>query len=196
MYHQQGHDVSRELSHDRTLIRAIYNISHSLYDADSLPILGDYKEVNPITSLALHPHFQLAHVKLKDEILPYGATIVNCLKAQPRDKPFLFDARNGKGASTTYGEVLDFINGGGGDLRRIGVNSGDVVAYGSPPGGGAAAAMVFLSVGAQTTAAPLAPGRHSYHRSSADHHAQCFLLIHFFPWSLSQVHQSSKHLTL
>ena len=166
MYHQQGHDVSRGSYKDRTLIRAIYDISHSLYDADALPILGNHKEVSPITSLALHPHFQLAHVKLKDEILPYGATIINCLKAQPRTKPFLFDARNDKGVSTTYGEVLDFIDGGGGDLRRIGVNSGDVVAYGAPPGGGAASAMVFLCVGAQTTAAPLAPGKNSY-RSSA-----------------------------
>ena len=166
MYHQQGHVVGRESYKDRTLIQAIYDISHSLYDADALPILDDYKEVNPITSLALHPHFQFAHVKLKDEILPYGATIINCLKAQPRDKPFLFDARNDKGVSTTYGEVLDFIDGGGGDLRRIGVNSGDVVAYGAPPGGGAASAMVFLCVGAQTTAAPLAPGKNSYRRSA------------------------------
>eukprot|EP00956_Cyclotella_meneghiniana_P042473 scaffold248482_cov120-Cyclotella_meneghiniana.AAC.1 len=58
---------------------------------------------------------------------------------------------------TTYAELKDFIQGGDGDLRRIGVSYGDVVAYGAPPGGSAAAAVAFLTVGSQTTAAPLAP---------------------------------------
>jgi hypothetical protein len=161
MYYPEGHVVSREAYSDIALVQAIYNISRGLDDSAAHPLLDDYKKINPVTSVAVHPTVQVARVQLKEDLLPsgkYGATIINCLKAQPKNKPFLFDARNTNGVSTTYGQVLDFIEGGGGDLRRIGVKAGEVVAYGAPPGGGAAAAMTFLSIGAQTTAAPLAPG--------------------------------------
>lgn len=50
--------------------------------------------------------------------------------------------------------MLDFVTGAG-DLRQLGVQPGDVVAYGAPPGGSAASAVAFLSIGAQTCGAPL-----------------------------------------
>jgi len=43
-------------------------------------------------------------------------------------------------------------------LRRLGIKFGEVVAYCAPPGGSAVAAMAFLSIGAQTVAAPLSAG--------------------------------------
>ena len=54
--------------------------------------------------------------------------------------------------------MLDFIEGGPGDLCRLYMQDGEVVAYGVPPGGGAVPALAFLSIMAQTTAVPLAPG--------------------------------------
>jgi len=59
---------------------------------------------------------------------------------------------------TTYGDLTSFIEGGKGDLRRLGIKPGEVIAYGAPPGGGAVPAVAFLCFGAQTAAAPLAPG--------------------------------------
>ena len=53
--------------------------------------------------------------------------------------------------------MIEFIQDAG-NLRQLGVKVGEVVAYGSPLGGGAAVAVDFLSIGAQTTAAPMAPG--------------------------------------
>ena len=117
--------------------------------------------MNAVSSISVLPDIQVSRNRLRHELLPSGklpggATIVNCLQSQPWDKPFLFNARDSTGVATTYGQALDFIQGGGGDLRRLGISSGEVVAYGTPPGGGAAAALAFLCIGAQTTAAPLA----------------------------------------
>lgn len=79
----------------------------------------------------------MAMVQLKDHLLPGGskhkATILDCLDAQG-SKPFVNIARDMDGSNvTTYAELKDFIQGGDGDLRRIGVSYGDVVAYGAPP---------------------------------------------------------------
>lgn len=131
-------------------------------DEDAFKVqIAEYKEVNPVTSISVQKQEQVSLVQLKDYLLPSGkyggATIINCLGAQPKDNPFLLNARDPSGASTTYGQALDFIKGGEGDLRRLGIQVGEIVAYGAPPGGGAAAALAFLSIGAQTTAAPLAP---------------------------------------
>ena len=117
--------------------------------------------VNPSTSLAVQKTHQVALVNLTESALPSGrygsATIASCLSGWPEDKPLLMNARSAEGGATTYGQVRAFIRNGEGDLRRLGVRPGEVVAYGAPPGGGAAAALAFLSVGAQTCAAPLAP---------------------------------------
>ena len=94
-------------------------------------------------------------MQLRDKGLP--TKILDCLEARPRDALFLYNARYPTGPSTSYGQALDFIRGGGGDLRRIGVRRGEVVCYVTPLGASAVGALAFLAVGAQTTAAPLAP---------------------------------------
>ena len=122
-----------------------------------------FKPISQVSSIALLPHVQAALVKLNKENLPYSkgncSTIISRLKTWPADRPFLRDSRvEDSNKYTTYGDVLEFIQGGTGDLRRLGVKPGEVVAYGAPGGGGAVAALAFLSIGAQTAAAPLAPG--------------------------------------
>ena len=87
------------------------------------------------------------------------ASIKALLMAQPASKPFLYTTRNTDSSkSTAYGDLLNFIQGGDDDLRHLGVKIGEVVAYGAPPSGSATVVVAFLSIGAQTIAAPLAPG--------------------------------------
>lgn len=160
MYLPGGHAISREERGDTELKGTIKEVARD-EEEEALPLLTDFKAINPVTSVAVQSNLQVARVNLNNDLLPsgkHGATIINCLEAQPADMPFLFEARNTRGVSTTYGQTLDFIRRGEGDLRRLGIKAGEVVAYGAPPGGGAPAALAFLCVGAQTTAAPLAPG--------------------------------------
>jgi len=122
-----------------------------------LPI--EWKPVSDASSIAVLPNVQVAMVKLDRGKLPEarekGATICSMLAAQPENTPFLRVARQGN-ISTTYGELLRFIQpGGDGDLRALGVKPGEVVAYGAPIGGSASSAIAFMSIGAQTAAAPL-----------------------------------------
>ena len=119
--------------------------------------------MSEVSNVALLPHAQVALVKLDNAKLPYGkgdgSTIVSMLATWPADRPFLRNSRDEDANNyTSYGDALKFIRGGKGDLRRLGVKHGDVVAYGAPGGGGAVPALAFLSIGAQTAAAPLAPG--------------------------------------
>ena len=120
--------------------------------------------MNKVSSIHLLRESQVALVKLKHELLPEGifrggATIRGALAAQPAKKPFLYTSRNTNvNETTTYGDLLSFIDRGAGDLRALGIDPGEVVAYAAPPGGSAMAAVAFLSIGAQTAAAPLAPG--------------------------------------
>ena len=57
--------------------------------------------------------------------------------------------------SLSYGDLLNFIHGGEGDLRRIGVGKNDVVAYLAPLG--VVSAIAFLTLSSQCTSAPLDP---------------------------------------
>ena len=43
-------------------------------------------------------------------------------------------------------------------MQKLGVKSGEIVAYGSPPGGSAEAVLAFLCFSSQTYMAPLSPG--------------------------------------
>ena len=104
------------------------------------------KPISEVSSLGLMPQAQVALVRLDKTKLPASgdATFVSLLKAQDRMKPFLYVAgEEDSKKCTTYGYVLDFICGGDGDLRRLGVTAGEVVAYGAPPGGSAAAALAL-----------------------------------------------------
>lgn len=83
-------------------------------------------------------------------------TIIELLKKRPSSSALFRNARCSKGIYTTYGEVLSFISPGGeGDLRRVGVKKGQVVAYLAPQGGTAEGAVSFLTVTTQACAVPL-----------------------------------------
>lgn len=167
MYLPGGHGVSSNQRSNDVLCYELKEFICTLDDPspNSTEILT-YTSMSEVTSIGLHSHHQIAKVELRNELLPQcmyakygGATITALLRAQPAAKAFLYNARNTNiSNSTTYGDLLNFIRGGDGDLRHLGVRLGEVVAYGAPPGGSAAAAVSFLSIAAQTTAAPLAPG--------------------------------------
>jgi len=163
MYIPGGHAISRQQRKDKVLRDKLLSFVRSNGDLVlSLP-KPNFQPRSEVSNVALDPHFQVALVNRDNSKLPYGkadgSTILSMLEKWPADRPFLSESRVGNPAmSTTYGDVSNFIRGGKGDLRHLGVKSGDVVAYGAPVGGGAAAAMAFLSIAAQTTAAPLAPG--------------------------------------
>jgi hypothetical protein len=82
-----------------------------------------------VSSVSLLPYAQVALMKLDKDRLHKrmlahegGATIKALFKLQPAEKPFLYNARGaGLKAYTTYGGVYDFIDGGPGDLLRLGV---------------------------------------------------------------------------
>ncbi len=158
-----GHAIGREERKDEELQEALGEFIKSLGNPTPKIQSLDFTPVSDVSQVALLPHVQVALVKLNRSNLPchhpQGATILSLLGQWPADHPFLHVSRVADPEqSTTYGDVLGFIQGGKGDLRRIGVKPGEVVAYGAPPGGGAVPALAFLSIGAQTAAAPLAPG--------------------------------------
>ncbi len=165
-YMPGGHGVPRNVSLDDDLCTALRSFARflgrpPLTRTDRAP---KYIQMNKVSSVHLLKEAQVALVKLKHELLPEGifsggATIRGALAAQSSDKPFLYTSRNmNPNENTSYGDLLSFIDGGAGDLRALGVDQGEVVAYAAPPGGSALAAVAFLSIGAQTAAAPLAPG--------------------------------------
>ena len=166
MYLPGGHSVGRDASSDDDLISALQKFSRAYGKPPDDDTDVSFKRMSNVSSIALNPHKQVLEVMLDIERLPEGlhanqggATILAAFEAQPKEKPFLYNARSPNGASSTYGDIVSFIDGGDGDLRQLGrVKPGEVVAYGAPPGGSAAAALAFLSIGAQTAAAPLAPG--------------------------------------
>jgi len=114
------------------------------------------KKVSDITSIGVMSSCQLVGVQLAN--LVSCPTILEVLKSKRSSRPLLYNARDSYAEHcTTYGDVVNFIVGGAGDLRRLGVRPGEVVAFGAPPSGGATSALALLSIMAQTTAAPLAP---------------------------------------
>ncbi len=161
-----GHGVPRDVSLDKDLCTALRGFARTLGKSRRWRREPDleYVQMNKVSSIHLLRESQVALVKLKHELLPErifrgGATIRGALAARPADRPFLYTSRNTDvRETTTYGDLLSFIDGGAGDLRALGIKPGEVVAYVAPPGGSAMAAVAFLSIGAQTAAAPLAPG--------------------------------------
>ena len=79
--------------------------------------------------------------------------ILDFLARAPRASPLL---RSLDGATLTYGQAIDFITKGDGDLRKLGADSSSVFAYNVPPG--PVGALAFLAVASQCTAVPLDPG--------------------------------------
>ena len=161
-YMPGGHGVPRDVGLDNDLCDALRNFSRKLGRPARRGRAQKYIQMNEVSEVQLLGESQVAVVKLNHELLPGckymgGATIRGALGAQPPNKPFLYTSRNKNFDDvTTYGDLLNFINGGAGDLRALGVAPGEVVAYAAPTGGSAMSAVAFLSIGAQTAAAPLA----------------------------------------
>jgi hypothetical protein len=89
-------------------------------------LMPRYRPVSKASSTAVLPHKQVSLVRLVESIIPgggflglrqkgerVGATIVEVLKAEPRDKRFLYNAQEKDSKFTTYGELSDFILGAG-----------------------------------------------------------------------------------
>ena len=162
-YMAGGHGVGHEVKADQGLIEPLSVFMKFLGNPPPKITDINFRPVSTVSQLAVLPYAQVGLVKLVDSRLPWrspeGATILSLLKEQPRGRPFLHISRIAdESAHTTYGDIVDFIQGGKGDLRRLGVQPGEVVAYGAPPGGGAVPIAAFLSIASQTAAAPLAPG--------------------------------------
>lgn len=123
--------------------------SAGLVDAGSL----SWRPVSACTSIAPVPGQQLVRVRTSDAVHQKPNTFRGLLGASAPGEPCLRDASQ-PAHVTTYGALLDFISpGGGGDLAPLGILPGEVVAYAVPAG--AAGAVAFLAVAAQTVAAPL-----------------------------------------
>ncbi len=143
--------------HVQSLIhQCFYGTEENVNDPWFISREVEWKQTSDVSSLAVASDSQMAAVKLKTKGL--ATSIFDMLAAQPTDAP-LFRLAREEDASvlTTYGELLSFCRPQGeGDLRRLGVQDGDVVAYLAPPGGSAVAATAFLSIASQTCAVPFA----------------------------------------
>ncbi|MDR6232423.1 AMP-binding protein [Pseudomonas oryzihabitans] len=115
----------------------------------------DWKRSSDRSFRAIATDVQVSTVNVNIEDLP--DTLVAMLAARPAHAPLLRLARARDAyACTTYGQMFEFCQPGGeGDLRRLGVQAGEVVAYLAPPGASAAGAVAFLSIASQTCAVPL-----------------------------------------
>jgi acyl-CoA synthetase (AMP-forming)/AMP-acid ligase II len=123
-----------------------------------LPLWQDnlsWKPISQFSSTAVSPLQQLVRVKISRDADDYPLTLRGLLLAQPHTKSCLRNAVK-PSVSLTYGQLLDFMApGGDGDLSVLGVQPGEVVVYVVP--GGAIAAVAFLTIATQCTAAPLDP---------------------------------------
>lgn len=161
LYQPGGHYISNRLEEDLDLQSSIkeFITFNGNVPPSQIQLPQSMKFTSEMSSFALLPESQVALVKLNFDVLTsVRNTILSALKAQRPNKPFMYDARvQDPTKYTSYGDIVDFIERGHGDLRRLGVKDGDAVAYCTPPGGSATATLAFLSIGSQTSAVPLAP---------------------------------------
>ncbi|CEF97782.1 AMP-dependent synthetase/ligase [Ostreococcus tauri] len=80
-------------------------------------------------------------------------SILDFLAKAPEDAVLL---RSMDGASMSYGNVIEFIISGPGDVRKVGADANTIFAYNVPPG--PVGALAFLAITSQCTAVPLDPG--------------------------------------
>ena len=92
------------------------------------------------------------YVLVDNRINPSTLNFMSMLQVARPDATIIINSD--KSAHLTYGEVIDFMKTQG-NLRRVGVQSKDRVAYVSPPG--ALSAVAFLTITAQCTSVPLDP---------------------------------------
>ncbi|CAI1858233.1 AMP-binding protein [Serratia fonticola] len=150
-----GHEINYPMQDQREmsdLIRQRFNAA----PPDDIQ-KAQWLKSSEFSARAIAKEVQFAEVKLKLAGLP--ETIHHLLAAQSKETPLFRQAREQNlDIFTSYGEMLQFCSpGGDGDLRQLGVKSGDVVAYVAPAGGNATAACAFLSIAAQACAVPFSP---------------------------------------
>jgi len=148
-----AHCVRRSIVDDEILLTSVTENLQALQN--SIPIsLPEMKKMSEISSISVMQDRQAVFVDLDG--LMDDATISRALELWEPESPLFYNAREiDTSKVTTYGDVLEFIRGGPGDLRHLNIKEAEVVAYCAPPG--AASALAFLSIAAQTAAAPLAP---------------------------------------
>jgi len=154
-YLQGGHGVDQAQAKDPTLQTLIDGFMAGGTGA-STPTLR-WRKTSGLSSRAVVDNLQIQAVAIQTAGLP--TTLLEMLAAQPSTAPLLREARHQDPQRfTSYGQALRFCQPGGeGDLRRLGVQPGEVVAYLAPPGGSATSALAFLSIACQACAAPLDP---------------------------------------
>lgn len=108
-----------------------------------------------LSSRIVDSDVQVAQVVIDSDGL--STTILELLGKRSYTSPLIRIAREQNDQiCTTYGDLFSFIRPGGeGDLRRVGIKSGQIVAYLAPSGGSAEGAVAFLTVAAQACAVPL-----------------------------------------
>jgi len=154
-YMISGHGVPRHIESDKDTMHMLHGGIDFLYNEVSMKF-AEPVPVSDVSSISPMYGYQVAGVTLDN--MMEEATIPKMLEAQDASKPFMYNARESDSSNfLAYGDLLSFIRGGAGDLRRLGVKEGEVVAYGGPGNGGAVAAVAFLSIASQVTAAPIAP---------------------------------------
>ena len=133
-YMPGGHLIARHVSSDINLISTIDVCLHELENSEKL-IEPEMKKVSDISSMGMMKTIQFAQVELEASKFKYSLQEV--LSEKNSAKPMLYNARDTDiNRFTSYGDALKFIHGGAGDLRRLGVKPGEVVSYGTLPGGG------------------------------------------------------------
>jgi len=129
-----GHAISRLVAQDDDLLRSLRG---------SLKERGNVVQMNPpvmtqvsdVSSIGVMSPLQVTAVDLHGLI--DNPSIVKLLEAKDPHKELFYNARDKDPSNfISYGEVLKFIQRGPGDLRRLGINPGEVVAYAAPPSGG------------------------------------------------------------
>lgn len=132
-YMTGGHAVTRVVSSDASLMRTLKQNIHLQANVVEIST-PEMKKISDISRMGLMSSIQVAHVEL--DYNKMHDTLIAAISSKDRDKPLFYEARNpNENVYTSYGDVLDFIHGGDGDLRRLGVQQGEVVAYVAPPGG-------------------------------------------------------------
>ena len=128
-----GHTVSRHISSDECLLTTL---KKNIREGENTIELKapTMKRISDVTTMGLMSSVQVAHVELDHDEM--ASTLVEALTQKDRNQALLYNARESDSSIfTSYGDLLDFIEGPG-DLRRLGVKQGEVVAYGAPQGGG------------------------------------------------------------
>ena len=129
-----GHGVPRHIESDKDTLHMLHEGLLHLYNSVGMQFSKAVK-ISDMSSVSPMHGYQVAGVDLNN--LMHRATIPKMLAAQDPNKPFLYNARETDVSNfLSYGNLLDFIEGGAGDLRRLGVREGEVVAYGGPGNGG------------------------------------------------------------